>query len=1062
MGNVIWSSLASTNGQDTANWNPARVPTAGDTALFDATSVVDCTFGAAGMSCDAITATAAYTGHIDLGDNAATFAISGNITLACHAFDMGTALVSCGGSFDFSGVTTWVTGTSTLTMTGTGNLSGIASSTSTLCNLTFANGSVIAITASTFVANLITFNGGATGTVTIATGQYLSTTSPGSIVHNSGVTSAAGTGYLRVRQPAAGKGLATFAGGTISSPVSVDGPNVAAVLASGTYGGLVTVKNSITSGGTWTPSVGTYNFNGGFSVTNDNTPIVTLGCTAAGVTLNITNYTITNSNAVSGTVVVTNTGNPTINVSGNISFTNTGFAFTYTAGTGLITLINGGNQTIALAGKTTEKFVVTKPAAGTVTWTNGDTIIAGGAWNRASALSLPNPSTVSLDMGDVGYSHVFSGGVSLLGGTFDCGTGNTITVSGNVDYSTVATWVAGTSTWVWAASGNLTGKTSSYFLNLTVNAGVTVTIVAASGAFVGTNSGTTTLVLTGSIVIPAGKTWYCKHLVLGVGSSISGLGAMILNAPAAAKGITGDPAALTCAGLTILTANSAAVIATGVYSIPVTVKNSGVTSCTWTPSATPTTPYTFAAGLTFTNDNAGSTTTIRCDTNNPNFTIGGNLTLTQTAGTLTYTKGTGTITLNGAVGQTITSLGRTLEDIVVNMATTNVHTTLAGNLVTDSFTLTKGTLESANLIANGGFGIAGAGGADIWASWTETAGNGAIAAETTLVHSGANAAKLTRGTPTNAQIVQSFVSVASTAYTLTFWARGDGTVAGQYRVFDNTGAAWITALTSTGVTGTAYTLVTVPFTTPVGCISCGIYLYAPSAAGIAYFDDVNVVATGYNITTTGNLTIGVDGQVSAATLAGSTWTVGGDFSATGEAGDLLTLNPAAAWTLTVTDEARATYVNAAYSNASGGADVHGVNCTDGGNNTNWLFAYSTTASGDSTTFLPIAQNGSVSSRELLPAVAGRAYRVVEWLLSSHSDAAVTFQTLAPLGVAVNLTGAINIAAKSTVGQKGAGGHGLLRGPSKDRGLFQTARGSNLQIAFDTETVSNGYLVYREC
>src|SRR3990172_7900670 len=46
-------------------------------------------------------------------------------------------------------------------------------------------------------------------------------------------------------------------------------------------------------------------------------------------------------------------------------------------------------------------------------------------------------------------------------------------------------------------------------------------------------------------------------------------------------------------------------------------------------------------------------------------------------------------------------------------------------------------------ILNPGFEVAGAGGADIWANWVETAGDGALANETTEVHSGVDAAKMT-------------------------------------------------------------------------------------------------------------------------------------------------------------------------------------------------------------------------------------------------------------------------------------------------------------------------------
>jgi hypothetical protein len=96
-------------------------------------------------------------------------------------------------------------------------------------------------------------------------------------------------------------------------------------------------------------------------------------------------------------------------------------------------------------------------------------------------------------------------------------------------------------------------------------------------------------------------------------------------------------------------------------------------------------------------------------------------------------------------------------------------------------------------------------------------------------------------------------------------------------------------------------------------------------------------AGGKNITTTGNLTISDGALVTASGLAGSTVTAGGNFSASGHAGALLTLNPASAWYLKVAGTAVANYVNVSYSNASGGTAITQTNSTNGGNNTNWGF-----------------------------------------------------------------------------------------------------------------------------
>ena len=46
-----------------------------------------------------------------------------------------------------------------------------------------------------------------------------------------------------------------------------------------------------------------------------------------------------------------------------------------------------------------------------------------------------------------------------------------------------------------------------------------------------------------------------------------------------------------------------------------------------------------------------------------------------------------------------------------------------------------------NLLLNPGFETAGGGGADIWANWTEAAGDGALANEVVVIHEGVDAAK---------------------------------------------------------------------------------------------------------------------------------------------------------------------------------------------------------------------------------------------------------------------------------------------------------------------------------
>lgn len=148
-------------------------------------------------------------------------------------------------------------------------------------------------------------------------------------------------------------------------------------------------------------------------------------------------------------------------------------------------------------------------------------------------------------------------------------------------------------------------------------------------------------------------------------------------------------------------------------------------------------------------------------------------------------------------------------------------------------------IQGDTAILNGGFETAGGGGVDIWASWTESAGDGALANETSLQRTGNDACKATAGSTANTYTKQAVTVIPGKKYKVTFWTRGDGTYGGRYKVYDATGAADILDLRATGITGTSYALVTGMFTAPSGCISAELYLYCPSTdTGVVYFDDV--------------------------------------------------------------------------------------------------------------------------------------------------------------------------------------------------------------------------------
>jgi len=153
------------------------------------------------------------------------------------------------------------------------------------------------------------------------------------------------------------------------------------------------------------------------------------------------------------------------------------------------------------------------------------------------------------------------------------------------------------------------------------------------------------------------------------------------------------------------------------------------------------------------------------------------------------------------------------------------------------------TALGPNLLAslNPGFEDPGAGGADIWANWTETVSDGVLANETSSVQAGNDAAAVRAGPTAATRIHQDITLVANQEYYLFFYTRGEGTYAGRYMIYDLSNSAAIVTYTSTGVPGTTYAAVQQNFTTPAGCTSIRIEFLCPTVDGAqAYYDTVDV------------------------------------------------------------------------------------------------------------------------------------------------------------------------------------------------------------------------------
>lgn len=132
--------------------------------------------------------------------------------------------------------------------------------------------------------------------------------------------------------------------------------------------------------------------------------------------------------------------------------------------------------------------------------------------------------------------------------------------------------------------------------------------------------------------------------------------------------------------------------------------------------------------------------------------------------------------------------------------------------------------------------------------WFDTASDGAIVRTkvTAEVHTDTSriaACKLTAGAGVDTRVYQAITGLlAGESYTLTGWARGDGTHGGRIRVQNSVAADLITWPTTT-TTSATYTAFTATFTAPANG-QATVSLYCPAtAAGYACFDDLSLKLT---------------------------------------------------------------------------------------------------------------------------------------------------------------------------------------------------------------------------
>lgn len=412
---------------DLTHWSLGNVPAGTDTAYFNGDTLTNCTF-TANITCAALYEHDGYTGVLNFGASLThSFTNVAGVQIRKSA-NLGSSTITTAGDFKVGVATSITVGTSTVVMTGTGDLQGKYDSNADLASLIIGADAAVTVTNGIYVATSITLNGGLVGfnenTVIVAQANC-------AVVINAGrigptieleVGSLGWNGSLTFYASATGKGLVTYnPAAQVNCPVNLIRFTAGAVVAPGLYKGAFTVINGGAIGSTWTTSAGPYTFWAGWAITNNN---------------------------AGSTTSIVNAANPTFTLTrGSLTITKDRIAgVVWTKGTGTITFSepssNGAYaQTITSAGMNLEAIVVN--SANTVT--------------LADALTCTHLTLTAGTLNTATYA-VTTGNFSKAGGT-------TLTPAGLVN----ATW---TITGTFFAAGGIGPATGALTLNVTGNAAV--------------------------------------------------------------------------------------------------------------------------------------------------------------------------------------------------------------------------------------------------------------------------------------------------------------------------------------------------------------------------------------------------------------------------------------------------------------------------------------------------------------------------------------------------------------------------------------------------------------
>ncbi|HLB32207.1 MAG TPA: fibronectin type III domain-containing protein, partial [Patescibacteria group bacterium] len=526
----------------------------------------------------------------------------------------------------------------------------------------------------------------------------------------------------------------------------------------------------------------------------------------------------------------------------------------------------------------------------------------------------------------------------------------TWTVSGSFDNKDVTTWNYNASTLVMNGTGKeiISGSDAKKVRNFTVSAGATITIPAVSSTVYSAGS----VQINGTLTVPSGEGFSLYQgtpkLAVSATGSITGAGTISLNESVQ---ITQKDGIIDVATMNIYnnTANG--------YIIPATYEAANINIIkNWALSESfkfGSGNYTFNGNLTFNNANATETLTISNSTNNPNITVLGNVTISESSGSIAWTKGAGTITFAKSSGtQTVNFLDKSVEDLIIGDGATTNTVQLTDGVTTDGITVNSGSTLDMNSQAisyaaatgstnNGTIKLKGdetltnISNLDTDSGWVEYTGTGAYA---TLPYTGIY-------------------------YNLNFSGSGSYTL-----------PATLDANSEFALNGSAITAPSTELTVG-GNFTKTSGTFAHNS-GLVTLDGTSQVISGS--TTFNDLTAQTAGQTLTFTT-GTTQTVGGVLTLAGASGNLVTLESSSggnAWNL-VNNGASSTaqYLSVSDSNLTGTGILAYNSTNGGGNSASWVFPNSYTVA---------LTNGSQSASSLVP---GTSYGFTVTLYDSNGNVA---------------------------------------------------------------------------